>query len=344
MAGLLETFKRTAKSAAAAAAVMAAVAVAPAAQAQDKAQDRSDWPSSIKVGTASQGGTYFVYGAGWAGLVQEMLGVPATSEVTGGPVANMALVHKGDLDFGMVTMGPAYDGWTGKLELAPGVELKNVRAMFPMYATPFQVITLKGSGITSVTDLNGKRVNLGPRTGTAATYWSKFFDTLGLKPQVQYGGAADAAGQLQDNLIDAFAFAAGIPISAFSQVEAQNPANIFGFTDAEMEKLLAEYPSVSKFTIPANTYHSIDGPVQTVSMANFTVANKDMPESFVYEIMKAVLDNPERMKQVHAAAKDTLAENWDQNGFLWFHPGAVKYYREKGFEIPEKLLPPEMKN
>lgn len=339
MPTLLETFKRTAKGAVAAAAVVAAIALAPSAQ----AQDRSGWPSSIKLGTASQGGTYFVYGAGWAGLVQEMLGVPATTEVTGGPVANMALIHKGDLDFGMVTMGPAYDGWIGKLELAPGVELKNVRALFPMYPTPFQVIAMKGSGITSVSELSGKRVNLGPRTGTAATYWSKFFDTLGVKANVQYGGAADAAGQLQDNLIDAFAFAAGIPISAFSQVEAQNPANIFGFTDAEMEKLLAEYPSVTKFIIPEGTYRSAQGPIQTVSMANFAVASKDMPESFVYEVMKVVLDNPERMQQVHAAAKDTKAENWDQNGFLWFHPGAVKYYREKGIEIPENLLPPEMK-
>lgn len=336
-----ETFKRYAKGATAAVAVaVAAASLTPAAQ----AQDRSGWPSSVKVGTASQGGTYFVYGAGWAGLVQEMLGVPSTSEVTGGPVANMALVHNGELDFGMVTMGPAHDGWTGKLELAPGVELTNVRAMFPMYATPFHVVALESSGIASVADIAGKRVNFGPRTGTAATYWAKFLDTLDISANAQYGGAADAAGQLQDGLIDAFAFAAGIPISAFSQIEAQNPANIFGFSEAEMETLLAAYPSVSRFTIPEGTYRSQDGAIQTLSMANFAVANKDMPESFVYEIMKVVLDNPERMLQVHAAAKDTKAENWDQNGFMYFHPGAVRYYREKGFDIPDALLPPEMKN
>lgn len=339
MAILMETFKRYAKGATAAAALVAAVALAPAAE----AQDRAGWPNSIKLGTASQGGTYFVYGAGWAGLIQEMLGVPSTTEVTGGPVANMALLHKGDLDLGMVTMGPAYDGWTGQLELAPGVELRNVRALFPMYPTPFQVISLEGSNITEVSDLNGKRVNLGPRTGTAATYWGKFFETLDVKANVQYGGAADAAGQLQDGLIDAFAFAAGIPISAFSQVEAQNPSNIFGFTDEEIEKLLEAYPSVTRFTIPEGTYRSLEGPIETVSMANFAVANKDLPESFVYEVMKVVLDNPERMLQVHAAAKDTKAENWDQNGFMWFHPGAVRYYREQGIEIPENLLPPEMK-
>lgn len=336
----LSTFKRYAKGTTAAVALAAAVIIAPFSA---EAQDRTGWPSSIKVGTASQGGTYFIYGAGWAGLVQEMLGVPSTTEVTGGPVANMALIHKGALDFGMVTMGPAYDGWTGKLDLAPGVEMTNVRAMFPMYPTPFHTVALQSAGINSVSEMNGKRVNVGPRTGTAATYWSKFFDTLGVKANLQYGGASDAAGQLQDRLIDAFAFAAGVPISAFKEIEAQNPSVVFGFTPAEMEKLLAAYPSVTEFVIPAGTYNSQKGDVTTVSMANFAVASKDMPETLVYEIMKVVLDNNDRMMQIHATAADTKAENWSQNGFLPFHPGAVRYYKEKGIEIPKKLLPPEYK-
>lgn len=336
----LQKLKHYAKGTTAAVALAAAVIIAPFAA---EAQDRTGWPSSIKVGTASQGGTYFVYGAGWAGLVQEMLGVPSTTEVTGGPVANMALIHKGDLDFGMVTMGPAHDGWTGKLDLAPGVEMTNVRAMFPMYPTPFHSVALQSAGISSVSQLNGKRVNVGPRTGTAATYWSKFFDTLGVKANLQYGGAADAAGQVQDRLIDAFAFAAGVPISAFKEIEAQNPTVVFGFTDDEMAKLLAAYPSVTKFVIPEGTYKSQQGALNTVSMANFAVASKNMPESLVYEIMKVVLDNNDRMMQIHATAKDTVKENWDQNGFLPFHPGAVRYFKEKGIEIPKHLLPPEYK-
>ncbi len=318
-----------------------ALATGLAAATDATAQDRSDWPDSVKVGTASQGGTYFIYGAGWAGLVQEMLGVNATSEVTGGPVANMALVNSNELQFGMVTMGPAYDGWTGASDLAPGVEMKNVRAMFPMYPTPFHAITLAGSGIETVSDLDGKRVNVGPRTGTPGTYWPRFFESLGVNVNVQYGGAADAAGQLQDGLIDTFAFAAGIPISAFSQVEAQNEAVIFGFTDEELNTLLGEYPSVTPFTIPAGTYRSQDADIQTVSMANFGIAHKDMPESLVYEIMKVVLDNNDRMMQIHKAAKDTVVENWDQNGFLWFHPGAIRYFEEKGIDIPDELIPPE---
>ena len=97
--------------------LMAGVAVAATAFAgmsAATAQDKAGWPASIKVGTASQGGTYFVYGAGWANLVQEKLGINTSSEVTGGPVQNMALVQAGDVQFAMATMGPGFDGWTGK--------------------------------------------------------------------------------------------------------------------------------------------------------------------------------------------------------------------------------------
>ncbi|MDO8884324.1 TAXI family TRAP transporter solute-binding subunit, partial [Pseudotabrizicola sp.] len=91
------------------------------------AQDKSDWPSEITIGTASQGGTYFVYGNGFAGYISEALGVNSTGEVTGGPVQNVTLVETGDHLMGLVTMGPAYDAWMGKSELAPGLEHRSIR-------------------------------------------------------------------------------------------------------------------------------------------------------------------------------------------------------------------------
>lgn len=307
------------------------------------AQDRTGWPSSIKIGTASQGGVYFVYGAGWGNLVQEQLRVNATAEVTGGPTQNMALVHAGDLEFGMTTMGPGYDTWTGESEIAPGVEMKNVRAMFPMYQTPFQIIALQRSGISKVSDLNGKRVGVGPRGGTAGANWPRYFSELGLRVNVQYGGASDQAGQVQDGLIDAFAFAAGVPIPAFSQLEAQHPANVFSVNSEEQQKLLAKYPSLSPFTLPASAYRSLEQDIPTIAMWNFAIANKNVPESLVYEIMKVVLDNNERMLQIHRSAVETLPENMVHNGFMWFHPGAIRYYQEKGFAVADHLIPPEYK-
>ncbi|MBC7158316.1 MAG: TAXI family TRAP transporter solute-binding subunit, partial [Rhodobacteraceae bacterium] len=206
------------------------------------AQDRSGWPSDLTVGTASQGGTYFVYGNGLASFIGESLGLNASGEVTGGPVQNVTLVQTGDHDIGLVTMGPAFDAWNGNSELAPGLEHKDIRALFPMYQTPFQVVALESSGITSVGDLEGKRVSVGPAGGTPGTYWPRFIETLGVDANISFAGAADAASQLKDALIDAFAFAAGVPISAFSQLAAETDVVMFGFTPEERATILEKHP------------------------------------------------------------------------------------------------------
>jgi TRAP transporter TAXI family solute receptor len=246
-------------------------------------------------------------------------------------------VQTGDHLMGLVTMGPAYDAWNGKSELAPGLEHKDVRALFPMYQTPFQVIALKSSGITSVSDLAGKRVSVGPAGGTPGTYWPQFMAALGVEANISNAGAADAAGQLTDGLIDAFAFAAGVPISAFAELAAQQDVVMFGFTPEEQAKVLEAFPAMAPLTIAAGTYAGHDYDQPTVALWNFAVAHKDMPDTLAYEITKLALDNPDRMVQIHAAAKETLLENWDKNTFMPFHPGAVKYLEEKGITVPDTL-------
>jgi uncharacterized protein len=301
------------------------------------AQDRAGWPSDLTIGTASQGGVYFVYGNGLAGFLAEELGLNASGEVTGGPVQNVTLVQTGDHDIGLVTMGPAFEAWNGQSELAPGLEHKDIRALFPMYETPFQGVALRSSGITSVSDLGGKRVGVGPAGGTPGTYWPRFFDTLGLDVTVSNAGAADTAGQLKDGLVDAFVFAAGLPIGAFSQLVAESDVVLFGFTEEELAKILEAHPEVAQFNIPAGTYTSQTDDQTSVAMWNFAIAHADMPEDLAYEITKLVMENNDRMLQIHAAAAATLPENVVNNSFLPFHPGAVRYFEEKGITIADEL-------
>ena len=301
------------------------------------AQDRAGWPNSITVGTASQGGTYFVYGNGLASFLGEELGINASGEVTGGPVQNVTLVQTGDHAIGLVTMGPAYEAWTGVSELAPGLEHSDIRALFPMYQTPFQVITLASSGIESVSDLQGRRVSVGPAGGTPGTYWPRFMETLGVNATVSYAGAADAASQLKDGLIDAFAFAAGVPISAFSQLAAEADVRMFGFNEEELATITEGHPEVSPLTIEAGTYAGHDYDQTTVAMWNYAITHADLPESLAYEITRLVMENNDRMMQIHSAASETLPENALNNGFLPFHPGAVRWFEENGVELPEEL-------
>jgi len=301
------------------------------------AQDRKDWPRNLTIGTASQGGTYFIYGNGLAGFISENLDIRSSGEVTGGPVQNVTLVQMQDHQVGLVTMGPAYEAWTGESPLAPGLPHTDVRALFPMYQTPFQVVALRSSGIDSIADLDGKRVSVGPAGGTAGIYWPRFFEALGVEARISNAGAADAISQLKDGLVDAFAFAAGLPISAFSQLAAENDVVIFAFQPEEQAKTLETFPSVSALVIPGGTYAGHDEDQDTVSMWNFAIAHKDLPDSLAYEITRLVLENPERLTQIHSAARETRLENWSNNSFMPFHPGAARYLEEQGVTLPAAL-------
>lgn len=301
------------------------------------AQDREGWPASLSISTGSQGGAYFVWGSGLASLIGEKLGLSTSVEVTGGPGQNVALVEAGETMLGFVTTGPAQEAMKGESELMPGTEANHLRALFPMYQTPLQAAVLASSGIKSFEDLEGKRVNMGPASGTSATYWQRYFDTAGMKVSASFAGASDAAGQLGDGLIDAFVYAAGLPTGAYSQLAVEQKVNFLSMSDANVATFLDAVPSMLPFTIPAGTYNGQDSDLKTVSMWNFAVANTEMPETMAYEITKLVLEDNARMMQIHASAEETLAKNWDKNNFMPFHPGAVRYYQEIGISIPEEL-------
>jgi uncharacterized protein len=199
------------------------------------------------------------------------------------------------------------------------------------------VVALQSSGIQSAADLDGKRVSVGPAGGTAATYWPRFFESVGVSPVVSYSGANDAVGQVKDGLIDAFAFAAGVPIAAFAQIAAENPVNIFGFSEEERTAILEAMPELAAFDVPGGLYQGFPDEGPTVALWNFAVAHEELPESLAYEITKLVMENNERMMQIHATAAETVAENVDKNSFLPYHPGALRYYDEVGVSIPDEL-------
>jgi uncharacterized protein len=318
-------------------AAVAGLAISAGIMAQ-QAQPKPDWPKSLTLGTASVGGTYFIYGGVIASLLTERVGVNVSTQQTQGPNQNMILTDAKNVDLGMVTMGVALHGWNGT-GWAAGKQYRNVRAAFPMYDTPFHFITSEKSGVTSVADMAGKRIGVGPRAGTCGTYFPLMFDALGMKVTIRNGSAADMAGQLGDGLIDVFAFCAGLPISSFSEIEAQRPVRFITFTDKELATIQQKLPEVSPAVIPKGTYRTLGEDHKTVGVYNFFIVHKDLPDDLVYEITKTVMENNARMVQGHGAAKETLPQNADKNTFMPFHPGAVRYFKEKGIALNPKTLP-----
>ncbi len=298
---------------------------------------KASWPKNLTVGTGSVGGTYFVYGQVWASLANEKLGTNISTQQTQGPNQNIILTDSKQIELGMVTMGIALQAWEGTGEWTKGQKYRNFRATFPMYDTPFHFIALEKSGIRSVKDIAGKRAGIGPRAGTCGTYFPLMFKALGIDATIRNGQASDMAASLQDGLIDVFPFCAGLPIAAFSELETTNKVTFFAYTDDEIKRLKAALPELSDSLIPKNTYKQQTADQRTVGVYNFGIAHKDVAEDLVYGIVKAVLDNNPAMVKGHAAAKETLAENWNRNTFLPFHPGAIRYYREKGINLPANL-------
>lgn len=301
------------------------------------AQDRDGWPNSITIGTGSQGGTYFTYGSGFGAMISEELDLNAGVEITGGPVQNVTLVETGEHQLGFVTLGPADEAYRGESPLMPGVPHANVRALFPMYQTPLQAAVLASSDIQNFQDLKGVRVGVGPAGGTSATYWTRYFEATDDSVSISNAGGSDTAGQLKDGLIDAFVYAAGLPTGAYAQLAVENDVRFLSMGPETLAKMKELAPAMQEFTIPANTYEDQPEPLQTVSLWNFAIAHQDMPESLAYEITKLAMENHDRMVQNHAAAKETLAENVLKNTVVPFHPGAVKWFEENGYEIPADL-------
>lgn len=302
------------------------------------AQDRSDWPSSFTMGTASQGGTFFIYGSGVANLISEELGVSGAAEVTGGPMQNMALVHTGEAAFGLTTLGPADESRQGQNPIAPGLAMDNACAIFPMYETPFSITALSSSGIDTIADIPaGARIGFGPAGSSSDTYFPAMLTELGVDFERRNGGWDDLGGQLQDGLLDVIAFAAGVPVPAVSQLEVQTDVNIVEFTEAEQQVILDSFP-VAAFDIPADTYTTLQEPARAVSMWNFAIANCDLPESFVYAATEVVMSDNARMVNIHKSAETTIVENWDRNNVLPWHPGAARWFNENGASIPDDMI------
>ena len=297
------------------------------------------WPRALNMGTAAPGGTYAIYGPAWGQMAAAATGVQISYRATQGPNQNIVLVQRREIELGMVTMGVALQAWNGQGEWTQGNRFRDIRALFPMYDTPFHGIVLRRSGITGHAGLAGKSVGVGPRGGTPGTYYPQILTTLGIRPSaVRYGSASDLIGQVQDGLLDAFLFASGVPVPAFSELEVQQQVNFLDFTAEEATRLTTAFPELAAGSLPVGTYRTQQAPLRIVGMYNFAISHRSLPEDLAYEITKSVLGQNAQLRAAVAAASETVAANWTKNSFLPFHPGAARYLREVGQAVPDSLV------
>ena len=289
-----------------------------------------NWPDQILIGTASPGGTYYVYGEGLAEILTRALDLPVVPLATEGPTQNIELLEACKAELGFVTIGIAVQAWNSTGIWVGKKPARSMRAIFPMYDTPFQFAVLQESGIRSIAELAGKRVGVGPRGGTSAAYFPEFFNTLKVDANLVFGEWAELAAQVRERTLDVLAVGAGVPFPSFIELEAKEKVRYIAFDRDQISSLRLAMPELTPSRIPAGAYPSLLRPYETLGLYNFAIAHAELPDDLVYNVVRAVFENHEEMLEATPAAAATVPANLDRNSFLPLHPGAIRYYRQIG--------------
>ncbi len=271
------------------------------------------WPETLTIGTGSPGGTYYDYGEGLAKLLTRALELPVFARPTEGPTENIALIEAGAIELGFVTLGIAQQAWNGRGEWTGGRAFRAMRAVFPMYDTPFQFMALRDSGPLSVADLAGKRVGIGPSGGTTGIYMPEFFRVLKIDAALRTGSWSDMSAAIEARALDALAVGAGVPFPEFASLEKRHKVRYL----------------LGASVVPAGSYPSLTRHYQTVGLYNFAVARSSLPDDLVTAIAEAVFSGNDELMQASHAAAETVPANFTRNTLLPFHPGAMRWYANK---------------
>jgi uncharacterized protein len=286
--------------------------------------------------TAGDGSAFLPYGQGVAKYLAAK-GLHIEIRKSGGSNDNLMAVDASPMTIGTAFMASAYDAVNGT-GFAAGHKHENLRALFPMYETSFQVAALRKSGLRSLADLDGKKVGVGPARGPAEGFFRAAADVAGIKPIIVNGDPAALSQQVLNGDIDALWQGAVVPIPSLVEVANHADAIVFGLSDADVAAVLAKLPALSATTIPAGTYTGQTAELKSFSAWNFVVANKDLPDDIAYAITKAVLSASDPKSDIYPTASGTRAANAANNRIMAFHPSALRFYREDSVALSQSTL------
>ena len=282
--------------------------------------------------TAGDGSAFLPYGRGIAAYLATK-GLHLEIKKSGGSNENLSAVDASPMTIGTAFMASAYEAVSGT-GFAAGRKHENLRALFPMYETSFQVAALRKSGLRALSDLDGKKVGVGPAQGPAEGFFRAAADVAHIKPVSVNGDPAALSRFVLNGEIDALWQGAVVPIPSLTEVANQADTIVFGLSEAEVTAVLARLPALSATTIPPGTYKGQTAEIKSFSAWNFVVANKDLPAEVAYAITKAVLSAADPKSEIYPTASGTRAVNAGNNRILSFHPGAMRFYRETGIALP----------
>ncbi|WP_050527858.1 TAXI family TRAP transporter solute-binding subunit [Pseudorhodobacter aquimaris] len=292
----------------------------------------------ITIGTGGQTGVYFVVGQSICRLINRGTAdhnLKCTAPSTGGSIANINAIAAGDMDMGVAQSDWQFHAFNGSSEFE-GKKVDKLRAVFGVHGEPFSVIARQDANIKNFDDLKGKRVNVGnPGSGQLATMgvlldakgWT--MDDFGLASELK---PAEQAAALGDNKVDAIVYTVGHPNGSIQEAVSTVDANMVTVDGEAVDKLVADNPFYAYATIPGGMYKGTDEDTKTFGVKATFVTSADVDDEVVYQVVKAVFDNFERFKGLHPAFANLKEEEMIKDGLSApLHPGAVKYYTERGW-------------
>ena len=292
----------------------------------------------LAIATGGTGGVYYPLGGGMAALISKHIpNTEATAEVTTASVDNVKLLHGNRIALALSLPDTAWDGFTGQIK---GFKEKaNIRTLMALYSNFMHIVALDGGGIKSVADLKSKRVSTGaPGSGTEVK-GLRVLETYGITPKDFKShdrlGAGESAGALKDRKIDAFIWDGGLPTAAILDVAATPgiKINMIPHGDA-VPKMVAKYgPLYFVGNIPKGVYKGVDEDTPVAAVTNLLIANEKLDENLAYQITKLFLEHTADLVAVHKAATEITLKNAVVGSPIPFHPGALRYFKEKGVKL-----------
>jgi TRAP transporter TAXI family solute receptor len=294
---------------------------------------------NLSIATGGTGGVYYPLGGGMAAVLSKYVnGMQATAEVTGGSVANLQLISTGKPYIALSMTDAALDALKGE-DKFKGKPVP-VRTLMILYPNRMHVVTIEGTGINSMQDLKGKRVSTGSGGSATEVMAFRVIEAAGLDKDRDMRrerlGVAESVAALKDRKIDAFFWVGGLPTAAVTDLANSPGVKIKMVDHAELVPAMnKKYGNLYvKDAISKDVYKGMDKDNAQATVMNILVSHEKMDDKTAYNIVKAIFDHRDELIRVHKEAENFKLENQKKEASpLPWHPGAVKYFAEKGVKL-----------
>ena len=289
------------------------------------------------IATGGTGGTYYPLGGMLAQLISNKAVVDgkkisATAESAGASVANVKLLGNKEIESAFVAADILDAAYNGKGQFKDAA-IKNVRALGALYPETVQLITRADRGINSVQDLKGKSISSGSPGSGQYQLLTDLLQVYGMSRadiKEDLSSFTQAVDKIKDGNLDATLITAGVPTAAVTDFAQSHALKVVPLAGPEIAELQKQQPYYAKVQLPANSYKGQTAPVDTLAVMAVWSTHDGVVDNVAYEVTKALYENVAIMGQVHVQGKNISLATALAVGTAPIHPGALKYFKEKG--------------